>query len=65
MVAPVLKMSVSLDGYVASADGNGDRAAAWTVETLGNAGTAPLALEPTGTTAFSRGVVAHVFTAHR
>ena len=46
MSALVLKMSVSLDGYVAAVDGSTDWVAAgrsddgrdWTVETLGNAG---------------------------
>ena len=46
MASLVLKMSVSLDGYVAPADGSSDWAAAgrsddgrdWTVETLSNAG---------------------------
>ena len=45
MAAVILKMSVSLDGYVASADGNDDWAAAgrsddgaaWTLETVRNA----------------------------
>jgi dihydrofolate reductase len=47
MAALVLKMSISLDGYVAPTDGSTDWAAAgrsddgarWTVETLNNAGT--------------------------
>jgi dihydrofolate reductase len=47
MVSLVLKMSVSLDGYVAPTDGSTDWVAAgrsddgasWTVETLSNAGT--------------------------
>src|SRR5215471_344603 len=47
MASLVLKMSVSLDGYVAPTDGSSDWAAAgrsddglsWTVETLSNAGT--------------------------
>jgi dihydrofolate reductase len=46
MASLVLKMSVSLDGYVASADGSGDWKAAgrsddsasWVVETISNAG---------------------------
>ena len=46
MAALVLKMSVSLDGYVASADGSSgwiaaggsDDALSWTVETISNAG---------------------------
>ena len=46
MASLVLKMSVSLDGYVAPADGNTDWVAAgrsedglrWTVETVSNAG---------------------------
>jgi hypothetical protein len=46
MASLVLKMSVSLDGYVASADGSTDWVAArrsddglgWTVETVSNAG---------------------------
>ena len=46
MASLVLKMSVSLDGYVAPIDGSTDWVAAgrsddgasWTVETLGNAG---------------------------
>jgi dihydrofolate reductase len=47
MSSLVLKMSVSLDGYVAAPDGNGDWSAAgrsedstrWTLETVSNAGT--------------------------
>jgi hypothetical protein len=47
MASLVLKMSVSLDGYVASADGSSDWAAAgrsddgarWTLETVSNAAT--------------------------
>jgi dihydrofolate reductase len=47
MASLVLKMSVSLDGYVAPPDGNSDWAtagrsddgAAWTLETVSNAGT--------------------------
>jgi dihydrofolate reductase len=47
MASLVLKMSVSLDGYVAPADGSSDWAAAgrsddgarWTLDTVGNAGT--------------------------
>ncbi|HEY2717498.1 MAG TPA: dihydrofolate reductase family protein [Solirubrobacterales bacterium] len=47
MASLVLKMSVSLDGYVASSDGSGDWIAAgrsddsgrWTLETVSNAGT--------------------------
>jgi dihydrofolate reductase len=47
MASLVLKMSVSLDGYVAPADGSSDWAAAgrsddgarWTLETVSNAGT--------------------------
>ena len=46
MASLVLKMSVSLDGYVAPVDGSAEWAAAgrsddgadWTVETLSNAG---------------------------
>ena len=46
MASLVLKMSVSLDGYVAAIDGSGDWVAAggsddalgWTVETVSNAG---------------------------
>jgi hypothetical protein len=46
MASLVLKMSISLDGYVAPSDGSSDWIAAgrsddalsWTVETLGNAG---------------------------
>ena len=46
MASLVLKMSVSLDGYVAPIDGSTDRIAAggsddalsWTVETVSNAG---------------------------
>jgi riboflavin biosynthesis pyrimidine reductase len=88
MASLILTMSVSLDGYVAPADGSTGWIAAggsadglsWTVETglideyrlmvhpvvLG-AGerlfSAPLAIEPVSTTAFSGGAVAHVFTA--
>jgi dihydrofolate reductase len=47
MASLILKMSVSLDGYVAPADGSSDWAAAgrsddgarWTLETVSNAGT--------------------------
>jgi RibD C-terminal domain len=47
MASLVLKMSISLDGYVAPADGSSDWVAAgrsedgarWTLETVGNAGT--------------------------
>src|SRR5450755_264023 len=47
MASLVLKMSVSLDGYVAPTDGSSDwvtagrseDGAAWTLETIGNAGT--------------------------
>ena len=47
MASLVLKMSVSLDGYVAPADGNSDWAAAgrsddgarWTLQTVSNAAT--------------------------
>ena len=46
MISLVLKMSISLDGYVGSPDGgsewvragSGDDALDWTVETVGNAG---------------------------
>lgn len=71
MASLVLKMSVSLDGYVAPPDGSSDWAtagrsedgAAWT-----GAGDrlfdTPLTIEPISTTAFNRGAVAHVFAAH-
>jgi hypothetical protein len=59
MASLVLKMSVSLDGYVGPVDGSTDWVAAggsddglrWTVE-------------PVSTTVFSGGAVAHVFAAH-
>jgi hypothetical protein len=59
MASLVLKMSVSLDGYVAPIDGSTDWIAAgasedrlsWTVE-------------PISTTVVTRGAVAHVFAAH-
>jgi hypothetical protein len=80
MVSLVLKMSVSLDGYIApvdgsiaSVDGSADWIAAggsadglsWTVETVSNAGAnTRLTIEPASTTVFSGGAVAHVFAGH-
>jgi hypothetical protein len=66
MTSVILKLSVSLDGYIAPADGSSDWEAAgcspdgaeWVLDRF----TAPLAIEPVRTTAFSRGAVAHVFT---
>lgn len=48
MPSLVLKMSISLDGYVAPIDGSTDWAAA----------------EPMTATVFGGGAVAHVFAAH-
>ena len=55
MASLVLKMSVSLDGYVAPADGSSDWAAAgrsddgtrWTLEPVSNAGTHLIGAAPT------------------
>jgi hypothetical protein len=65
MASMVLKMPVSLDGYVASSDGSTDWVAAgrsddsgrWTLETVSNAGTHLIAKA-------GAGAVAHVFAAH-
>jgi hypothetical protein len=80
MASLVLKMSVSLDGYVAPRDGSSDWVAAgrsddglrWSVETvhpvvLGEGERlfrSPLAIETASITVFSGGAVAHVFAAH-
>ena len=55
MASLVLKMSVSLDGYVAPIEGSTDWIAA---------GRSDLTIEPMSTTVFSGGAVAHVFAAH-
>ena len=61
MASLVLKMSVSLDGYVAPVEGSSDWAAAGRSD---DGASSPLTIEPISTIAFSGGAVAHVFAAH-
>jgi hypothetical protein len=67
MASLVLKVSVSLDGYVAPIDGSTDWIAAGGSDLGAGEGSflAPLTIEPMSTTVFSGGAVAHVFAAHR
>jgi riboflavin biosynthesis pyrimidine reductase len=58
MSALVLKMSVSLDGYVAPADGS----TGWIAG--GGSDDAPVTIEPLSTTVVNGGAVAHLFAAH-